>query len=352
MCKYRNINDLLENDSFVRWVKGDSNPAETKRWNTWVKSDKVNHELSEEARFIIESLAGMEPAAPDPSIHLKRFRNAIDNSKRQKRLWDFSEYDRKASSLYMAIAASILIMIVAGIVFYGRPNSTDSRSKHKLAAVQDFKTNYGQKISLSLSDGSRIILNANSEMTFSNKMESKNAVDVWLKGEAYFAIKHLSGEAKRTFIVHTKDGVITDIGTRFSVNTRSDSTTLALVEGAVTISINAGQTPKGHSGFMVHPGELARFTRGGQQVKIEEVNPAVYTSWILNKLTFDHTPMAGVARRIEATYGVKVIIKDKRLLKRSISGSVRSNNLNVLINGLSKILHVRVRQNNNKVIIG
>lgn len=351
MDKNNNIKYLLQNDSFIKWIKGNSNPEEAEKWETWIKKDKSNYDLYEEARFIIDSLVEMEPKAPNPLIYLKKFREALDNSEKRKKLWNFSEYNRRNLSLYVVIAASILITIVVGIFFYGTPNF-NNQSKHKIAAVQKFKTNYGQKKSLLLSDGSRIILNANSELTFSDKMGSKNTVNVWLKGEAYFAIKHLSGKAKRILIVHTKDGTITDLGTRFSVNTRSDSTTVALVKGEVTIRIDSAQFLKNASGYKMHPGELAHFVKGGQQVKIKKVNPNVYTSWISNKLTFDHTPLAKVARRIEATYGVKVIIKDKELLKRRISGSVRNNNLNVLIDGLSKILHVNVRLEDNKVIIG
>ncbi len=243
-------------------------------------------------------------------------------------------------------------MIVAGIVFYSMPNSNYSLSNRELASVRDIKTGYGQKTSLALPDGSNIILNANSEMTFSNKTESQNEVDVWLNGEAFFEIKHPVGRTKKRFVIHTKDGTITDIGTRFSVNTRADSTSVALVEGAVNVRIDSNYLSKKNSGYLMHLGELALFTKGGHQVKIEKVNPAVYTSWISNNLVFDHTPIAMAARRIEADFGVKVIINDKRLLKRNISGLVRNNNLNALIEGFSKILCVPVRQVSDKVIIG
>ena len=353
MSKYQDISDLLEDDSFIRWIKGDSDPVEAKKWRVWVKSSKKNHDVAQEAQFIIKSLEEMEPDAPDPSEYLKRFEEAIAHSEQPRQLWNFSEYNRKSIPFYVAVAASILIMVVAGIVFYSRPDSNNKLSNHELASVRDFKTGYGQKTSLTLSDGSIIILNANSEMTFSNKTESKNEVDVWLKGEAFFEIKHLTGRAKRMFVVHTKDGTITDIGTRFSVNTRSDSTSVALVEGAVNVRINSDRlSSKKSTGYLMHPGDLALFAKGGHQVRIRKVNPAVYTSWISNKLVFDHTPIAMAARRIEANYGVKVIINDSRLLKRNISGLVRNNNLNALIEGLSKILRVPVRQVKNKVIIG
>jgi len=354
MDKFKNITELLEDDSFVRWVKGDSNPEETRKWEAWESSSDKNQELYAEAKFIIESLGEMEPEAPDPTVYLERFLNRMENSRTQKQLWNFREYNRRTLPRYVAIAASILIMIVAGIAIYNvRFTSQSQKSpKHEVAKVQNFKTNYGQKKRLTLSDGSKIVLNANSQLRFADAIGVNNKIDVWLNGEAYFEIKHLTGNAKRAFVVHTKDGTITDIGTRFSVNTRSDSTTVALVQGAVNIKIDSKKSSTNQSGYLMKPGELALFEKGGQDITIHQVNSAVYTSWISNKLTFDHTPIKAAARRIEDTYGVKVVINDKNLLKKSISGSVRNNNLNVLIDALSKMLRVPVRKEKGKVIIG
>ena len=61
----------------------------------------------------------------------------------------------------------------------------------------------------------------------------------------------------------------------------------------------------------------------------------MFASWKDNQLIFDNTPLAQVASLIEHTYGLKVVVEDSALLRKKITGTIRSDNLERLLEALS-----------------
>src|SRR5690606_16245702 len=63
---------------------------------------------------------------------------------------------------------------------------------------------------VTLSDGTRVWLNAVSELVYPARFDSQER-SVWVKGEAYFEVAH---DAQRPFIVHSEGQRIAVLGTR------------------------------------------------------------------------------------------------------------------------------------------
>lgn len=363
MAELNDLEQYMNDDSFVRWITGKASREDSERWESWESQSADRQALVSEARSIIRKAIDSEPAYPDPEKELRKLRLTIDQYDLQKELANFEKYGRKNTPVYIAVAA-VMAIIIGVMVLYNviKKNDTNVDVSNSVASVQEFQTDYGQKSTLKLSDGSTIILNANSNLKFASDLDQKGEVDIWLKGEAYFSIPHLTGRNKRTLKIHTKDGTIIDLGTQFSVNTRSDSTSVALVEGQVKIAIatsvraNNGSykdTAKNNSvEYTVNPSEVAVFKEGVKKVDLRHVNPELYTSWITNKLVFDHTPLWQIIRRIENTYGVKVVVDEPRLLNKTLSGSLANSNLDVLEEAMGHALKIPVYQQGKVVYIG
>ncbi|WP_353186146.1 FecR domain-containing protein, partial [Parapedobacter lycopersici] len=83
---------------------------------------------------------------------------------------------------------------------------------------------------LTLSDGTKVWLNAMSELRFPVQFGGKER-RVFLKGEAYFEVAH---DANRPFRVAVNDTEVEVLGTHFNINSYAQVTT-TLVEGSVKI---------------------------------------------------------------------------------------------------------------------
>src|SRR5699024_7045779 len=199
---------------------------------------------------------------------------------------------------------------------------------------------------------SRIVLNANSTLRFSSALNNGLNTQVWLRGEAYFDIAHLEEDRRRTFTVHTGDGDIRVLGTRFTVNTFAGGTQTALEQGKINIQIkedNGSGVPSPE--FELSPGEMAQFAAGDNKIAVKEADMRLYTSWTEDKFTFAQTPMQDVARRIERTFGVDVIV-GQQYKDELVTGTVRSDNLDVLTRALGKVLHAQVHRKAGELQIG
>ncbi len=110
-----------------------------------------------------------------------------------------------------------------------------------------------------LPDSSWVILNAQSQLSYSATWKSNQYREVWLKGEGFFDIKK-SPQSGRELIVHTDDLSIRVLGTRFNVNSRSDKTDVVLKER--NIQLNQLNFPAiTHSEIVMKPGEMVSYSR-------------------------------------------------------------------------------------------
>jgi ferric-dicitrate binding protein FerR (iron transport regulator) len=275
------LENLLADTSFVLWLKGEGSADQREYWNNWLKEDPDRHRIVREAKEIIEAIDS-EYETPNPHTELEKLDHTIDqyerriNQKHRKVIGNIPEqYDKGYQTIGIRVAAAaILILVILGSVM-GYYLNRDEGSVNQAAEtveplIEEYHTDYGEKLTFRLSDGSQITLNANSDLKFSSKIEKGLNTEVWLEGEAYFDIAHLEGEQLRTFTVHTDDGSIQVLGTRFAVNTFRGVTRTVLEEGKVNIS-NSGSS----ASYELAPGELAQFKSNDNKIAVKKVNTRI-----------------------------------------------------------------------------
>lgn len=343
----RELQDLLDNDSFVRWIKGKATKVEKTYWKKWLKSDPSHPELKRLAK-ILYRLSFKKVDSSDIAQQLKKLNWQID----QNQLVNFRRFpesvqSQKSGYLKWAIAAGIVLAIaVTGVFkFWEGLNAPENKPVYKTIA-----TDFGRQSSITLSDGSEIRLNAHSKLRYNPSTFTKSDMEVWLRGEAYFSIVHNPDNHKRNFVVHTTDGDVTVLGTRFNVNTRYQKTQVALIKGSVSIQVRDTVQQKKIEKILL-PGEMAEFSGGRKKVHIQQVDTTRYTAWLNQKLVFDNTPLNDILKDIKQIYGVKVDVREQDLLQQRISGSLVNTNLETLMNGLSKTLDIKVVQRDEKHLV-
>lgn len=350
------MEELLAKKSFVRWIKGTSTIEEKEYWESWLTEEADHRRLVREASEIMSAF-NEEYEIPDPQKELDQLNRKIE---RNERTYSAAyerqpqHFGRKAVS---SIAAGIVLVIavLAGSVAYKSNSWIPETTQEKTQATQqvpikEYNTDYGEKLTFRLSDGSSIVLNANSSLKFSSKIEKGLNTEVWLQGEAYFDIVHLEGDRQRTFTVHTDNGSIQVLGTRFAVNTFRGKTQTVLEKGKVHVQAK-GEKPDNQPEYFMEAGEMAKFTAFDNKIAVKKVNTCVYTSWKEDKLIFKKTSMKEVANRIEDTFGIEVVV-NKGFADEVLSGSIKSGNLKVLAEALERILEAQIKQQKGKLFIG
>lgn len=354
----KSLENFLLDDSFVRYIKDIASEEERIFWQEWQHQNPDHQIIVKNAKELIKFTEYRGRRIPDPHIELKKFKRSISKPPiSPKKSEDKNRFraNKRVRSSWLA-AALVLVLVSIGVVhFIGITEEPPKKLEVPVSSTSEYHTGFGEKAFLHLTDGSEIVLNANSHLSYSWSDYGANGqqMDIHLEGEAWFDIEPSPGEMPRLLRVHTKDGIVEVTGTVFAVQTSSKGTRAVLKKGEIQITPQIASNGEiVNSKTILAPGEMAQFFSDNDQVRIENINPEIYTSWIKGVWTFEQASLNQIASRIETIFGVEVQISSTSLKERTLSGTIVSTNLQLIKEGLSEALQVQVRQVENKIIIG
>ena len=193
-------------------------------------------------------------------------------------------------------------------VTYQEGEASDSIVYNRLAIPR------GGEFCLTLSDGSRVWLNASTSIRYPVKF-GPGERRVYLDGEAYFEV---AKDAKRPFHVEFTGAEVTVLGTSFNVKAYADegSTYTTLVSGSVSVRVGDRQS-------VIRPGEQMEIDAANGQMHLREVDTTAYTSWRKGRFVFVRQPMESIMQTLARWYNIRVIFLDEAARRVSITGNVR-----------------------------
>lgn len=177
----------------------------------------------------------------------------------------------------------------------------------KLSAQATYVLNVpkGETFNVVLSDGSEVLLNANSRLTYPKTFRGNHRV-VALEGEAYFSVAR---RPEKPFIVKCGAMQVQVLGTEFNVkNHASEHSEVTLVEGKVALNTAEGK----HLINMV-PGQKATLLEGDKLVT-EMTDTEYLTYWKQGYFYFDDVTLAEMMKKIGEWYHVDVIFESSKIV--------------------------------------
>ncbi len=312
--KYKTEDFVLDPD-FRKWVM--SSTAESNVfWNSWVKKHPDKIDTVKEARDIILSMAKVSyqpPAGIEDEIWTKVAGSAVLPTPDKVNVIPLNsasvlgkpeENERSSLWRYMKVAAAAVVVLAGSIFFY---TNYMERQQAELAELQVpdetiVKSNpKGQKSTIMLSDGTRVILNSESELTYTTGY-GKADRQVTLSGEAFFEVAE---NADKPFTVHTNHLSTTALGTSFNVLAyENEFEEVSLISGKVRVEKNDN---KHHE--ILAPGEMIQLDREVNMVK-KAFDPEHKAIWRNGILYLKDTPFEVAIARLERWYGVDFKIEN------------------------------------------
>ena len=197
-----------------------------------------------------------------------------------------------------------------GIVYeeYGKGMVTEEYNK--------LTTPVGGEYSLVLSDGTKVFLNADSELKYPVEFsDGKRIVD--LKGEAYFEVHK---DSLRPFIVRMNGAEVTVLGTSFNVNTYGDDGQIytTLVNGSVRVSsVKNGQAE------VLKPGLQSVMDVQSGQLTVREVDVEPYVAWREGRFVFRAMTLDLIMRQLQRWYDFEVFYQNPELKDYEFRGVIK-----------------------------
>ena len=191
---------------------------------------------------------------------------------------------------------------------------------------------------VTLSDGSQLELNLNTDLTFSNYKDERR---VTLKqGEAFFTVSH---DVSHPFVVRAGEGEIRVTGTRFNVWMYQDQVRVNLVEGSVLVTSNRSLPG---DGLRLGPSMQARYQQGDYMPQISQTYVSdTSLTWRDGKLVLDNLALSEALPLINRYLNKPLELADTRTGAIRVGGIYNIKALNNLPDSLPKVLPVYLTRN-------
>ena len=204
--------------------------------------------------------------------------------------------------------AAVLVMGI--FLFKGRPVTSDTRCQ--------VHTEKGQRVSMTLSDGTRIWLNSDSELSFPS-FDNATSRDVYLKGECYFEV---AKDKEKPFTVHTEVYDVTALGTAFNVRAYQADETVktTLIEGEVLVKGSGLETRLLPDESVTYHREEGTFAKTRSELSYYDV------LWHGNELVVPHgTTLEQLARILERNYNFQFKFSDEKIKGYTFEGVIKNS---------------------------
>lgn len=163
-------------------------------------------------------------------------------------------------------------------------------------------TPQGGTYALTLSDGTRVWLNAGTSLKYPTAFTGP-ARSVELKGEAYFEV---TADAARPFTVTGGGQTIRVLGTHFNINAYDNEPAVrtTLLQGSVKVARDEQE-------MLLRPGEQSLSTSAGSLRVKKDIDTAEVMAWKNGMFQFDEADIGTVMRQIGRWYNVEVVFNGK-----------------------------------------
>lgn len=244
-----------------------------------------------------------------------------------------SALHRKTQRGRAGLAASACLVLLLGVGVTWKAGLLDDLSS-------DYVTAIGSQRTVTLADGSQVILNTDTAMAVAFAPDRR--VVHLCRGEAWFAVAH---NAERPFIVETPEGNVRVTGTHFNVRLGGDEAVVSLVEGKVELTSDDA------------PGNVVVLSPGQQAIlKTASIGAAegfdanAVTAWQRGQLVFYEVPLAEVVEQLNRYRDGRIMLVRSSLRSMKVTGVFDADDPDAALSVIENTLHIHALNLSNYLI--
>lgn len=323
--------DFVEDEDFRVWVLSKGRTHDL-FWRTYLTNYPEQKVVVEEAKELLINMSqSFQTEMSELTIPKDDFVKQLKESFNTEHIKESKPKIRRKPLIkyYMSAAAAVMLICI----FYFSYASFSQFEKI------EYVTGNGEWKEITLPDGSKAELNANSQLSILNDWENGDDRQVWLKGEAFFEVEKKPATGAK-FYVATKDLKVEVLGTMFNVNTRNERTEVFLEEGKVVLNLDDDKKEE------IVPGEFIAYSQSEKKIIDRYKKKSdIHSDWKKGVLKIDDASIKEILKELETIYGIDIIANDIKLLEKEGSIAVPVDDLEMAVSILERILGVKVKSN-------
>ena len=309
----------MEREIIIKFLNRAANAEEKRQVLEWLEQPGAKKALDDILKSEWELSIPREKDETDYQKLLHQIHIRTSGAKEEKEantIFPWSKIFRIAASFALLLGC---IFFIKNGLEYGK--ETNGLAENRIQR----STGVGEKLTLKLPDGSTIVLNGNSSISFSSAFGRVNR-HVQLDGEAYFQI---AKDSLKPFQVLTDGMLTTALGTEFNAFARDGLYSVALTEGRVAIEATDKTVE-------LSPGQIVILDK---RENLPAFNISTFSyieimGWKEGILDFDRVALGSILDDLANWYDVKIKIEDGFDVNRRVIGTFRNKNLSDVLTGL------------------
>ncbi len=306
-------------ETFIKSIK-DPDSDHARYWKKWLEDHPHKINEIEKASILVKTLQFDEKhvSFSETNIQWRKLKQTKHLPKEER---------SKEYSGYFKIAAAIAMTVVFAFLLNNIQKSPSDSTVQDISYKKE--TLDGQKLSVTLPDGSKVKLNSGSSVEYTNDY-GKGKREVILHGEAFFEVKKNTGQP---FIVKAGDITTEVLGTSFNINNYPESPIIhiALAEGKIRISGTSD-----NEDVLLDPGLAVAVNKQDRDFVVSEFDEETVIGWKDGILKFNTIPLEEALAKMERWYGVHFAIENKNIIDPSwrIHGKYKDHSLEYILNSI------------------
>lgn len=316
------------NDLLTRYLEGRETPEERDLLMQLIASGHYDSQLQ-----FVTRMRQQKPQ--DVYMDPDRY-NRVLNSLQQIHAQHQPPQHRTLTPWWMAAAAAVVLAVATAIWLYVKYDAPLPLAQHESIFV------FKDKQLVKLPDGSTVILNAGSELTYTSTFGHTTRA-VTLKGEGFFDVAH---DTQHPFIVTAGTLTTTVLGTAFNISSNHDKTIVTVTRGRVQVA-----DTKGHKELLTPNQQLAVTTTDDTFHK-EAIQATAATAWMDGFLLLDNVTVEEAANILSKKYHVKFVVANPAVKSCVIHATFFDNeSLDTVLALMGSLLHLEYEKDNGTVLI-
>ena len=228
--------------------------------------------------------------------------------------------------------AAVVLMVVGGVWYFEIPAPTPSTGLALLHNGENALTAIGEITSYELPDGSKLTVNADSNVRVAFTDERRQ---IFLEsGQAFFEVQH---NAKRPFVVVAGARTIVVTGTQFDVeyDAHKSATQVAVVAGHVNVG-DSSHSADANEFLALEANDVFNFPQGGPPMRVAMAANLV-SAWQHRKLYFEGTTIGDVLVSANRYTRKRLELTDPKLADLPLSGSFKAGDTDAILFSLETL---------------
>jgi len=290
----------------TRKISGEDTIEDRKQVDEWLSRKAVNKQIYQRLSDLWNSTGSTDKNYYSLLESIKRRITVYES--RPKRLFYNSPLFRAAAILLLILATNFMVYLYS------------KNSNPELVSQQEITVPRGNRMKLTLPDGTSIWLNNESQLKYASNFSSNREVE--LSGEAYFDVHH---DASHPFVVKVGKQKIKVLGTRFSVNAYPEDKLIetSLVEGSV--AFQSEREINGSSEFRLDPGYSLIYNKEDNSISTQKIQSSYFQYWENGVYAFKDESFESLSLKIKRIFNIEVVFENDFLKKKTYTGTISIN---------------------------